>query len=627
MTFFSDNRLQSEAAQAGFSSGPGTGFVDVVRADYEAARVLDTSIGDENALFDMYDEEIDRLRRQDPERGRDLFNPVTGQLPARLLDVPSQRGLARNVETHAQLFNEEARRLGFEDVPTVEEMRARAARHAANLRSEAAEIRARAGGGAGLASFMGNVTAAIADPPNLATMMFGASAGAGILRTALIEGAIGAGTEIALTPMVMASRERLGLELTFDEAALNVLFAAVGGGVFGGGARAVGRGLDALPEFRQAVADLRAGAGPETTATLDAAAYLERAESLSGLSPYTMRSVEAEAEHIARLDEAMIAGREGRAARIPATTPVPVRADLLDTMPVARVDTELPGQPRAQRAAELGADMAEAVRVTMRAETNMAAPRERLALAEQEATPNVRSIEDLAEFIRSPRNLPKPQSLTTFLQSRGGLQDQGRELSLGLGLKPTDRPGLFSRRGQRLDDAALAAQEAGFFPERRLELGDRITTDDLVEALREDITGRAPRFRQLDADDLQLLEDVRELERALDAAELNIAEIEPGGVAEALDRRILERQIAEDTGASANIDRSEADFVRLEATQEEIDRAVETEVLFRLEQEGKEFEFEFDDGETLTGREMLEDLADDEQALGEFVGCVTGAAA
>ena len=627
MAYFDTQRIQSRANRAGFSTGPGTGFVENMTAAYEASRLLDSSIGDENALYDIYDEEIDRLRRQSLTRGRELFNPVTGQLPARLLDLPSQRGLARNIETHARLFGEEAARLGFDDVPGLEEMRARAARLAADRRAESADIRARATDFGGLASLVGSITAGILDPPILASMTFGAGAASGILRTALIESAVAGGTEIAIQPLLAQSREQLGIPLTAEEAMQNILFATAGGALFGGGAKAIGRGLDRLGEFRSAVRDAGAIEIPQTTELLDASAYLERAESLSGLSPYTMRSIEAQAEHMARLDEAMLAGREGRPASIPATMPVPVRADLLETLPTQIVDETLPGATRAIRAATLGQEMAEAVRVSMRAETNLAAPRERVSLALQDDATDVRSLEDLAAFIRNPRNLPKPQSLTSFLQSRGGLQDQGRELTLNLGLRPRDRPGLISRRGMRLDDAALAAQEAGFFPERRLETGDRITTDDLVEALRGDITGAQPRFREIDADDLQLLEDVRELERALDAADLDIREIEPGGLEAALDERAFERRVAEDTGASVNIDRSEADFRRLETTQEEIDKAVETEMLFRIRDNPDEFEFEMPDGEMMTGRQLLDDLADDERALSEFADCVTGAGA
>ena len=135
MAYFDTQRTHSQAAVAGFSRGPGTGFVENMTAAYERGRLLDASIGSQNALYDVYDEEIDRLSRENSTAGRQLFNPVL-DLPERLRP-PGQRTRGGGVERNAPIFEQQARELGFEDIPGFEEMRGRAARLAARRRVEA----------------------------------------------------------------------------------------------------------------------------------------------------------------------------------------------------------------------------------------------------------------------------------------------------------------------------------------------------------------------------------------------------------------------------------------------------------------------------------------------------------
>ena len=604
MSFFTGERQIANARRAGIATGPATSFVDVLTADYEASRVLDTSIGDENALYDIYDEELDRLSGLRPGIRNELFNPVTGQLPARLT---FRQPRERTVEANAQLFNEEVARFGLES-PALDEMRSRAARLAARRRSEAEDIRARATEFSGFASFVGTAAGITTDPPILASMALGAPASAGILRTAVIEGIAAGGAEIAIQPLLAESRAQLGMELTFEEAVQNVLFAAGGGAVFGAGIRAFATGAGKAGETFQRFVEQARASIPEVTETIDARVFLERFESLQVSTPYTFGNVRAQAEHIARVDEAILAGRQGRPADIPPTTPVPVRAQLLDTLPVAAIDQALPAPGRAARAAELGTEITAAVRATAKQESAIAAPRERLAM--QEVVP---TLDELAEFIRNPAKLPKPQRLLSFLKARGGVRDfQGEMRSLGI--TGRSRPGLVNQGGMTLDDAGLAAMEAGFFRERP-------TVSELLEAMREDFQGKGV-FREIDETDRQLIKDVRQLERSLDQAELDINEIPPGEIGRALGERANELRINEQSGAGVNIDRSEIDFQRLEITQDEIDRAVETEVLRALDEE--EIEIDLGDGEVMTGKELLDDLAEDERAMQEFIDCVTG---
>lgn len=95
----------------------------------------------------------------------------------------------------------------------------------------------------------------------------------------------------------------------------------------------------------------------------------------------------------------------------------------------------------------------------------------------------VESIVDMWSYVREMRNVRPPQSLTNWLVSRGGVQNEGTELTTIIG-RPKDRPGLISRGGMTLDDAALGAWEAGFF-----RTGERPSINEFLAALDEDVRG------------------------------------------------------------------------------------------------------------------------------------------
>jgi hypothetical protein len=104
---------------------------------------------------------------------------------------------------------------------------------------------------------------------------------------------------------------------------------------------------------------------------------------------------------------------------------------------------------------------------------------------------SVKSFE--AERRKAP--LPKPEGLAQFLVSKGGLRDFQGEVAAVLGDARyrvegvKGRPKLLNdKKGRNLDDAALAAFEAGYFRERP-------TVAEFLEALEEDVRGTG-RFTQ-----------------------------------------------------------------------------------------------------------------------------------
>lgn len=90
----------------------------------------------------------------------------------------------------------------------------------------------------------GAVAASFIDPLNLATIPLGAGMGAGILRTAIIEGAINAGVEAATFPFVERWQKELGQEYGIKDLTQNMGIGFLFGAGVGAGAKALSMGLD-----------------------------------------------------------------------------------------------------------------------------------------------------------------------------------------------------------------------------------------------------------------------------------------------------------------------------------------------------------------------------------------------
>lgn len=84
--------------------------------------------------------------------------------------------------------------------------------------------------------------------------------------------------------------------------------------------------------------------------------------------------------------------------------------------------------------------------------------------------------------------MPKePTRLVQFLRKIGGVQDEGGDITAMLG-GPRHRSGLVNTKGRPLDEAALRAWEAGYFP----DLGEeRPSINDLRNAIEDDLRGVA----------------------------------------------------------------------------------------------------------------------------------------
>lgn len=138
---------------------------------------------------------------------------------------------------------------------------------------------------------------------------------------------------------------------------------------------------------------------------------------------------------------------------------------------------------------------------------------------------------NMFDALKNPEMIPpetklKRTSLTQFLRSRGGLLDVGGDLKAMDAIK--GMPGLISKKGVGLDDAALSAWEHGYFP----ELSERPSINDLLEAIDEELRGN----KRYNVDEQQTFSDqIAMLEEELDREGIDWRNMSPAEIERAID--------------------------------------------------------------------------------------------
>jgi len=89
--------------------------------------------------------------------------------------------------------------------------------------------------GSTVGGVVGSIAGAITDPLNLLSMGFGASASAGVIRTALTEAAVGGLSEAVIQGATLERKQRIDPSFGADDALGEVAAAAAGGAILGGG--------------------------------------------------------------------------------------------------------------------------------------------------------------------------------------------------------------------------------------------------------------------------------------------------------------------------------------------------------------------------------------------------------
>ncbi|HEY0832850.1 MAG TPA: hypothetical protein VGE72_02975 [Azospirillum sp.] len=181
-----------------------------------------------------------RNRHEVVQRALDALEDATGEAYANPEAAPAGPNRDALVKTIRSRFDNLARErpdLGLR-YPTDEEIEAGAVERARGARDAREAMSAANTTPAGrTGAFLGDLWGAGTDPLNLLTMPFGASAASGVLRTALVEGALSAASQAAIEAGTAGFKQQVDPTFSLGEAAANVGMAGAAGAVIGGGIR------------------------------------------------------------------------------------------------------------------------------------------------------------------------------------------------------------------------------------------------------------------------------------------------------------------------------------------------------------------------------------------------------
>jgi len=344
LSFFVDQTDATTALQDRTAAGPRTGYAENVAASNSAGMLVGTSISEMSSFANAYDPMISALNEGRSKRGS-FANPFSRSLNDPLFG-PTYRSNFTSQELETRIWSEiEARRAA--DPSALAEMpkSRQALRDQIYQTAVAADRKAQDVGGRAdfmgqVGQFVGTAGAIMTDPPVAVSMMMGVGAAAGIARTMVIEGLIGAGSEALVQPDVQAYRKKLGLDAGADQAMEAIgtagLASAVLGGVIKGTGRVWGR-LSRRDVVRMAPDQLLKTFNDlvkKPTAEQRAAkSVLETEADLAVDNPLEGRS--GRAEHRARTAEAVQAAEDGTVGDMdprPTAAIKPRGADDLDTL-------------------------------------------------------------------------------------------------------------------------------------------------------------------------------------------------------------------------------------------------------------------------------------------------------
>lgn len=219
------NMAMQLAAQSPFE-GPDPGFIERFKADVDAMQSFSNSNSDHRNALEVQSE------------FQNQFYKASGQRLGGWVDDMRYNAMdqAKKQFDQWKASNPDSD-LEF---PTPEVLRRRADDKSAGARKRSEDLARRSTSlSSGVGGFVGTVAGALSDPINLMSMGFGAGPSAGIVRTALVEGAIGVTSEAAIQGLSMQRKQRIDPTFGVDDALYEVAAAGVGGAVLGGGIKAL----------------------------------------------------------------------------------------------------------------------------------------------------------------------------------------------------------------------------------------------------------------------------------------------------------------------------------------------------------------------------------------------------
>jgi hypothetical protein len=292
---------------------------------------------DENRQFAASSAEL-RNRYVTWQQSLDAFEDATGETLPNPEAVPAgsnREAVLRHIRTRFDQIGKERPDLGlaFPEEGAIAASAVGIARGARQRRTELEGGFQTFGSSAGF--LVGDLWGAATDPVNAASMLFGAGAASGILRTALIEGAIGLTSQAAIEAGTAGFKAEVDPSYGLPDALGNIAVAGAGGAVISGGVAAAGRGVRALiDQYR------RVRGNSATRRERDALNVLEREAEIDEANP--LSGIEGEASHREALraaGEAIEAGRPVEVGDLVSAVPQP-RSGRVYTFAGRAVDIE-----------------------------------------------------------------------------------------------------------------------------------------------------------------------------------------------------------------------------------------------------------------------------------------------
>ena len=150
------------------------------------------------------------------------------------------------------------------------------------------------------------------------------------------------------------------------------------------------------------------------------------------------------------------------------------------------------------------------------------------------------------------------KSLGDFIRERGGLAPVGELLDVEKVKTPAFKTKLIQDMGKRLDEMAMAAVEAGYFPGTE---NGQLTETQLVEAILNEIGGGSKTFAGFDESKLNARETLEGLSKALDVMGLDINTMDNEAIKAALfPEATFEQKVGADATAFKPVDTESAEF-------------------------------------------------------------------
>lgn len=427
--FAEDQSSAASIARANPVAGAAVTFGEAYDAAVTTAREYGNSLAEAGNRYDVVQSALDRF---EDASGEVMANPEGA------LVGPTRAALYDRIRNRFAEFSA-ANPTAALTFPTEDEVAAGAVATARAALQAEQRLAGRPGTFAsGAGSFLGGVWGTATDPLNIASMAFGAPASASILRTALTEAGIAAGSQAAIEGVTADFKQEVDPNYGAGDAAGAVAEAALGGLVLGGGIKALVTGAQRV-----------FGPRPPTTAVRDAVNVAEREASILDTNPLPDAGVAGQASHRSALTKA--------ATDIEAGRPVDVTAE----MQAASFASDADFPPGTFEVSERQQPLDQAVQP-------------------------VAKVSGRGDQVKSPVG-PKREDLATFIARLGGVRDdQGHALRKGRNLQRMTQYGPMVRvnGGSDLDTIGEKLWQEGFFgPTEMTERPTEAQVLDLLEQL------------------------------------------------------------------------------------------------------------------------------------------------